>query len=191
MRRDLCYFYPIPVEPVFNAFVQAANQKFGKQCKIDAYKTVNFGLNYSFKYNMNGGALTIHFMPYNNGTAIDMRYTIVQAFGARYQKHADDVLIFTNAVLGAQAQRIQLDINEFLAYETGVSSAPLNTVPQPVQPPMQTPVQQAPVQQAHVQQAPVQQAPVQPAAQPNFCMKCGAPVVPNAAFCIKCGFKLR
>ena len=95
----------------------------------------------------------------------------MQAFGARYQKHADDVLIFTNAVLGAQAQRIQLDINEFLAYETGVSSAPLNTVP--------------------VQQAPVQQAPVQPAAQPNFCMKCGAPVVPNAAFCIKCGFKLR
>ena len=181
MRRDLCYFYPIPVEPVFNAFVQAANQKFGKQCKIDAYKTVNFGLNYSFKYNMNGGALTIHFMPYNNGTAIDMRYTIVQAFGARYQKHADDVLIFVNAVLGAQAQRIQLDINEFLAYETGVSSAPLNTVP----------VQQAPVQQAPVQQAPVQQAPVQPAAQPNFCMKCGAPVVPNAAFCIKCGFKLR
>ncbi|MBQ1474563.1 MAG: zinc-ribbon domain-containing protein, partial [Ruminococcus sp.] len=105
----------------------------------------------------------------------------VQAFGARYQKHADDVLIFTNAVLGAQAQRIQLDINEFLAYETGISSAPLNTVP----------VQQAPVQQAPVQQAPVQQAPVQPATQPNFCMKCGAPVVPNAAFCIKCGFKLR
>ena len=30
MRRDLCYFYPVPVEPVFDAFVQAAKQKFGK-----------------------------------------------------------------------------------------------------------------------------------------------------------------
>lgn len=63
MRRDLFYFYPLPVQPVSDAFVQAANQRFGKQCKVEPYKTVNFGLNYSFKYNMNGGALTIHFMP--------------------------------------------------------------------------------------------------------------------------------
>ena len=54
MRRDLCYFYPVPVQPTFDAFVQAANQQFGKGCKIDAYKTISFGLNYSFKYNMNG-----------------------------------------------------------------------------------------------------------------------------------------
>lgn len=177
MRRDLCYFYPIPVQPVFDAFVQAARQKFGKNCKIDAYKTLSFGLDYSFRYNMNGGSLTIHFMPYNNGTAIDMHYTVVQAFGARYQKHADDVLIFVNAALGAQAQPINIGINEFLAYETGVPSAPLNAAAQPVQ------------QQATQYAQPVQR-PAQPAPQARFCVNCGAPIMPNTAFCTKCGNKL-
>ena len=126
MRRDLCYFYPVPVQPTFDAFVQAANQQFGKGCKIDAYKTISFGLNYSFKYNMNGGTLTVHFMPYNNGTAVDLRYTVVQLAGARYKKHAQDLTMFVDTVLRAQAQPIQLDINEFLAYEAGVPSAPMN-----------------------------------------------------------------
>lgn len=165
MRRDLFYFYPLPVQPVSDAFVQAANQRFGKQCKVEPYKTVNFGLNYSFKYNMNGGALTIHFMPYNNGTAVDLHYTIVQAFGARYQKHADDVLIFVNAALGAQAQRVALDLNQFLAYEAGVPAAPMTYASQPQV--------------------------AQPAAPPKrFCTNCGTPTVPNALFCTKCGKKL-
>lgn len=169
MKRDLCYFYPAPVEPVFDAFVQAANRKFGKSCQIDAYKTINFGLNYSFKYNMNGGSLTLHFMPYQNGTAIDMRYTVVQLMGARYQKHADDVLGFVNSALGLQAQPVVLDINQFLAYEANTPSA----MPQ--------------------QQAPVSAAPVQPQAAPapRFCMNCGVPIQPNASFCTKCGAKLK
>ena len=110
MRKDLCYFYPAPVQPVFDAFVQAANQKFGKNCRIDAYKTISFGLDYSFRYNMNGGSLTLHFMPYNNGTAIDMRYTVIQLMGARYQKHANDVLAFVNSVLQLQAQPVQINL---------------------------------------------------------------------------------
>ncbi len=168
MRRDLFYFYPLPVQPVFDAFVQAANRKFGKQCKVDPYKTVNFGLNYSFKYNMNGGALTIHFMPYNNGTAVDMHYTIVQAFGARYQKHADDVLIFVNAVVGAQAQPVALELNQFLAYETGMPASPMTYRPQPEAQPVQQPS----------------------APQKRFCTNCGTPTAPGAQFCTKCGKKL-
>lgn len=175
MRRDLCYFYPVPVQPAFDAFVQAAKQRFGKNCRIDAYKSLSFGLEYSFKYNMNGGSLTVHFMPYNNGTAIDMHYSIVQAFGAKYKKHADDVLIFVNAALGAQAQPLQIELDQFLAYESGVPAAPLNTAPQPVQ--QAQPVYQQPVQQ-----------PVRP--QARFCVNCGAPIVPNAAFCTRCGKKL-
>ncbi|MBQ3331611.1 MAG: zinc-ribbon domain-containing protein [Ruminococcus sp.] len=181
MRRDLCYFYPLPVQPVFDAFVQAAKQKFGKNCKIDAYKTLSFGLDYSFRYNMNGGALTIHFMPYNNGTAINMRYTMVQLVAGRYKKHADDVLIFVNAALGAQAQPLQLDINQFLAYESGVPSAPLNAVPQPMQQPAAQP--------APMQAQPVRQ-PVQSVPQARFCVNCGAPVAPDTAFCTRCGNKL-
>ena len=171
MRRDLCYFYPVPVQPTFDAFVQAANQQFGKGCKIDAYKTISFGLNYSLKYNMNGGTLTVHFMPYNNGTAVDLRYTVVQLAGARYKKHAQDLTLFVDTVLRAQAQPIQLDINEFLAYEAGVPSAPMNAMP-PAQP-MQQPVQ-----------------PVQPAPERRFCTNCGSPIAPGANFCTKCGAKL-
>lgn len=176
MKRDLCYYYPAPVQPVFDAFVQAANQKFGKNCQVNMFKTISFGLDYSFKYNMNGGSLTLHFMPYNSGTAIDMRYTVVQLMGARYQKHANDVLAFTNTVLGVQAQPIQLDVNQFLAYENSADAVsqptPMNTLQgQPVQPP-----------------APAQQ----PAAAPErkFCTNCGTPIVPNAAFCTNCGMKL-
>ena len=132
---------------------------------------------------MNGGSLTLHFMPYNNGTAIDMRYTVVQAFGARYQKHADDVLIFVNAILGAQAQPIQIDINQFLAYEAGVPSAPMNAAGQPIQQYAQTFQQQAPQPAQPVQQA-------QHAPQARFCVNCGKPISPNAAFCTNCGKKL-
>ncbi|MBQ3265726.1 MAG: zinc ribbon domain-containing protein [Ruminococcus sp.] len=185
MRRDLCYYFAAPLYPVFDAFVQAAKQKFGKNCKIDAYKTISFGLDYSFKYNMNGGSLTVHFMPYQGGTAVDLRYTVVQLMGARYQKHANDVLAFVNSFVGVQAQPIQLDVNQFLAYEANTPSAQVQQGQAPVQQiPAQQPMQQ-PVQQ------PVQQIPVQQAAQQRrFCMNCGTPVMPNAAFCTKCGAKL-
>ena len=184
MRRDLCYFYPMPVNVVFDAYVQAANQQFGKNCKIDAYKTINFGLNYSFKYNMNGGSVTAHFMPYQNGTAIDLRYTIVQAFGARYGKHAEDYTGFANRILGMQAQPIQLDINAFLNYE---ASTPSNVIPTASAQPM---MQQAPVQQVPEQVAPVTQQPAQPAPQKMFCMNCGAKLVEGAMFCMNCGQKI-
>ena len=70
MRRDLVYFYPCPKDAVFNAFLRTANEKFGKNCKKDPNgNSISFGLNFSFRYNMNGGACTIHFMPYQNGTA--------------------------------------------------------------------------------------------------------------------------
>ena len=189
MKKDLCYFYPVPVEPVFDAFVQAAKRQFGKNCKIDAYKTLNFGLDYSFKYNMNGGSLTLHFMPYQGGTAIDMRYTMVQLVAGRYQKQGNDVLAFTDAALGVKAQPISLDINQFLAYEASTPSAAQQPV-QPVQPVQQAqvPLPQQPVQYQPKPQ-PVQQAYTAPAR--KFCVNCGAPLtVENAAFCMQCGCKL-
>ena len=91
MTRDLCYFYPCPLNAVYGAFVQTAAQKFGKDCKQTPMVSISFGLNFSMKYNMNGGACTIHFMPYQNGTAINIRYSVVQLMGARYKKHAQDL----------------------------------------------------------------------------------------------------
>ena len=101
MRRDLVYFYPAPMKLVYDAFYNAANQRFGKDCKADPFKTLQFGLNYSFKYNMNGGSITAHFMPYQNGIAVNLRYTIIQAFGARYQKHAQDYTAYVDGLLNS------------------------------------------------------------------------------------------
>ncbi len=210
MRRDLVYFYPLPINQVYDAFTQGANQKFGKSCKFDPYKTLSFALNFSFKYNMNGGSLTAHFMPYQNGTAVDLRYTIVQAVGARYKAHARDYILFINGILRAQGTLINIPVQQFLDYEARTPSMPRQNfqpaqpqmppqpAPQqqmPVQPPQQqapAPQQQMPVQQQAPmqQQAPVQPAPQQQASRGSFCTKCGAPATPGAAFCTKCGNKL-
>ena len=181
MRRDLVFFYPLPPEPVYRAFVQAANQRFGKECKFEPFVKLSFGLNYSFKYNMNGGVLTVHFMPYQNGTAIDLHYTVVQLAGARYKKHAQDLTQFTDSVLGTRATTLVLDANHFLAYEQSAS---------PVQPMQQIqssqPVQ--PVQSAQPVQPVQTQEPVQYAsAEVCRCDSCGREILPGAKFCAGCG----
>lgn len=171
MRRDLVYFYPVPMKPVYDAFYNAANQKFGKECKADPFKTLQFGLSYSFKYNMNGGSVTAHFMPYQNGTAVNLRYTIVQAFGARYKKHAQDYTMYIDGLLNVRGTLIQLNIQQFLDYE---ARTPSGVLPQ-----------QAPPQQPQPRQIPPQQA-----SNGIVCPKCGSPAAPGSNFCTKCGNKL-
>lgn len=190
MRRDLAYFYPLPVNQVFDAFYRAANQKFGKQCKADPFKTIQFALNYSFKYNMNGGSITAHFMPYQNGTAVNLRYTIVQAFGARYQAHARDYTQFADGLLHTTGKPANINIQQFLDYEARTPS----NMPAQGQPPMQQAPQQQMPQQPMQGQQPMQRPVQQPAPQQgmgnSFCTKCGAPLAQNANFCVKCGNKI-
>ncbi len=166
MRRDLCYFYPCATGDVFNAFIQAANRKFGKDCRvISEGKTLSFGLNYSFKYNMNGGSVTVHLMPYQNGTAVDLRYTIVQLAGGRYKAHARDLTLYTDGILRAKAQPISIDVNAFLSYEQNSPEIPA--------PP--------------VQKAPAQPVPAKTAPADKKCPKCGRAASPSAKFCAGCG----
>lgn len=166
LRRDLVFWYDRPLNDVFAAFVQAANQQFGKNCKIDQGKTISFALNYSFKYNMNGGSLTAHFMPYQNGTAIDLRYTVVQLFGARYKRHAEDLTGFVNSLLQTQGSAVTLALQPFLDYAAQTPSA--------------GPIQVQSEQSPYI-------PPQSPAA--CVCPQCGASITPNAKFCPKCGAK--
>ena len=165
MRRDVVYYYEAPLNAVFAAFVQAANQQFGKNCKIDQGKTISFALNYSFKYNMNGGAVTAHFMPYQNGTAVNLRYSVVQLFGARYMRHANDLTGFVNGLLHVSGSVIELPVQQFLDYEA------------------QTPSAGVQVQSEQSPYVPPQTA------QTVFCPRCGAPISAQAAFCPRCGSK--
>ena len=211
MRRDLVYFYDRPLGAVFDAFVQAANRKFGKNCKIEQNRTISFALNYSFKYNMNGGSVTARFMPYQNGTAVNLRYSIVQLFGARYKAHAQDLTMFVNGLLQTAGSLIQLDVQQFLAYEQQAGPAgpvfvqsaqnpyiPQQQMQQPM-PPQAVPPQAVPPQGS----IPCSQCGAVNNArakfcvrcgremQQSFCPRCGAMPEGTEAFCVRCGNKLR
>jgi len=115
MRRDVCYFFAADVKSVYDAYLAAAtNAKFRRTCNQQPYHTISFNLNFSMKYNMNGGSCTLHFIPYQGGTAVDLRFSIAQLAGARYKKYAEDLTNATVDVLRIPAQPITLDINVFL-----------------------------------------------------------------------------
>lgn len=158
MTRDLFCYYPCPVQNVYGAFLRTANEQFGKNCREEMPGVViSFGLNYSFKYNMNGGAVTLHFMPYQNGTMVAMRYSVVQLFGARYEKHATDMTSYADKLLGAGAQwNKQMKMTDFTAYEANLRGG-----------------------------APVSSAPA--AAGGPVCPNCGSALTPGAKFCVGCG----
>lgn len=114
MRKDLFHYFEADVKTVYEAYVRAANEEFGKACSETPYHTISFGLNYSFKYNMNGGSCHIHFMPYKTGTAVGIRYTIVQLVGARYGAHDSDMKKSVEKKLGISATDVNLEMEEFL-----------------------------------------------------------------------------
>lgn len=205
MRRDVCYYFPTDVVSLFDAYAKAAvNPPFERECKFEAYHTINFGLNFSMKYNMNGGACILHFMPLPDGAAVDMRFVIAQAFGARYEAYAEDLTRQVAAILDLQPTPAQIDVELFLKEENKVTAAPVTVTapaPAPVAPvvapaPVEVPVEAPVVAPAPVEvpvEAPVQtpvEAPVvmpAPAFAPKFCTHCGRPIEADARFCSGCG----
>lgn len=132
MKRDLFHYFESDVKSVYETYVKAAKEKFGKDCSATPYHTVSFGLNYSFKYNMNGGACHVHFIPYKTGTAVGIRYTIAQVFGARYEAHDSDMLNYVERELGVEATGINIDMEEFMKdsnriFDEGLKSSKANT----------------------------------------------------------------
>lgn len=114
MKRDICVFYKKDVPRVYQAYVEAINKRFGKDCSGQPYHTIHFGLSFSFKYNMNGGACTVRLIPYKDGTAVNLRYSIAQAMGARYEKHSDDLNDYVSNILGYAPLRVDIPVEEFL-----------------------------------------------------------------------------
>ena len=205
MRRDLVHYYERDIVSVFEAYKAAAMQKFGKDCRAEPYHTLSFGLNYSMRYNMNGGACTVHFMRYGTGTAVNIRYSIVQVAGARYGAHDAELSSFVTAALGVPVQDLNVPPEVFLQEQNKVTAAPQQAyrqVQQPVQP-VQRPAQQVPrqttpqvAQQTTPQVAQQQQTQRQPQTQQQairpklFCDNCGTKIFPGARFCERCGKRL-
>lgn len=174
MRRDVCHYYERNVQQVFDAYYNAATQRFGKNCKAEPFHTLTFGINMSFRYNMNGGACTVHFMPYYSGTAVDVRYSLAQLMGARYGAYDKVMTDYVCGLLGVPAQPVSINVETFLDPRNQVV---MNAVPNPAMPP----VQAAPMGQ------PLPNVQPTPAAAPAVCSSCGKPLVAGAKFCPYCG----
>ncbi len=197
MRRDICYFFPASVDRVYNAYLTVAtNARFRRECKQEPYHTINFGLNFSMKYNMNGGACTIRFIPHMNGTAINLRFSIAQLAGARYERYAIDLTNEVAAILGTPSQNLKINVNAFLAPENKVTHGQSAPQGQPMNAPQQNFAPQgqpmnAPQQNFAPQSAP---APASPLQTPtggengkNICKTCGNILGDGNKFCAKCG----
>ena len=174
MRRDVGFYVEAGIQEVYQAYLNAAtNKPFERECKQEPYHTISFGVNYSFKYNMNGGSCSIHFMPYGSGTAVNMRFSIAQAVGARYGRYAEDLNKAMREYLPRPIQEKEFDMDEFLKPQNRVTPASLQNAPTP-----------APVVTAAPVATPV---PAPEIAATKFCTGCGAPVPPNGRFCTQCG----
>lgn len=178
LRRDLGFYVEADVKSVYQAYLNAATHKpFERECKQEPFHTISFGMNYSFKYNMNGGSCTIHFMPSGSGTAVNMRFSIAQLAGARYEWYASNLNEAMQKFLPVQPQKARYDMEDFLKPQNQITPAtPMaNVLP-------------------NVQSVP---APAMPLGQPvvatgpksgvEFCRKCGNQLLANARFCSKCG----
>lgn len=184
MRRDLCYFYPADVATVYQAFLTAAqNKPFERSCDATPYVKFSFGVNFSAKYNMNGGAVTIHFMPYNGGTAVNMRFSIAQLGGARCEKYADDLMKYANPIMQCMGQKIELNVELFLnPANQVVAGAPAEA---PAAKHCTNCGQEMEVNARFCIYCGTLAAP-----QKRFCPACGAEATAQAAFCSTCGNKL-
>ncbi len=162
MTRDVGFYLEAPIEKVYEAYLNAAtHEPFERDCKQEPYHMIAFGVNFSFKYNMNGGACHIRLMPSGNGTAVNMRFSIAQGVGARYERYAEDLNKAMQRFLPIVPQKRSYNADDFLNPHNQVT-------PESIQP------------------APVAQ-PVAPAAPGKFCTNCGNPLEPGNRFCNQCG----
>ena len=164
MRRDLGFYIEAPIEQVYNAYLQAATHPpFSRSCRQEPFHTISFGMNFSFKYNMNGGSCTLHFMPYGSGTALNIRFSIVQGAGARYGLYAKNLNLSMQNYLPCIPQPANYNINDFLQPENRVTPSGVAPSPNPQ----------------------VFEAPVIP--HTMLCCHCGNPLPFGSRFCVHCG----
>ena len=189
MRRDICYVFPVDVTRLYNAYLTVAtNSRFRRECKQEPYHTLQFGLNFSMKYNFNGGSCTVRFMPVEGGSAVNMRFSLAQLAGARYEKYARDMTDEVIAILNVTPAKADIDVDAFLS-QPGAPVAPAPVAPAPVAP---APVAPAPVAPAPVVTAPVVTAPVVTAPVGEmFCTNCGQKIPASAKFCCYCGNRVQ
>ena len=182
MRRDVQYLYPADTVSVYNAFLKAAsNEPFGRSCSEEPHSAISFGINFSMKYNMNGGSCIIKFFPTEGGTLVNMRFIIAQALGARHEKYAEDLISYVNPILNTTPSSASFDPENL---EQKVQAA--SSVRQEPAPAEDAKAEESvPTPPADFNSA----APTPPAA-PAFCSNCGNRLGIGDSFCGMCGTRV-
>ena len=118
MRRDLFHYFEADLITVFKGFKDAIQYDFKTSEEVKEYYEIKGGLPWGWfnKYNMNGGVFVVHFMPYETGTAIAIRYVFAK-FGARYGAYDQDLIRFVEKRIAIKAKDITLVMEEFLKPE--------------------------------------------------------------------------
>ena len=180
MRRDVSYFFNTDVVTLFNAYLMASkNAPFERSCNEEPYHTFSFGLNFSMKYNMNGGSCTLHFIPYADGAAVDLRFTLAQLVGARYEAYAKDLTMKASEILRISPQKLDIAIDLFVKPENKVCVSDVQTAARPSSP-------QPEINFQNIQ--PTSGNPVETNfVKTSFCTECGRQIIPHAKFCAGCG----
>jgi hypothetical protein len=141
MRRDICFYIEADVKSVYQAYLNAATHSpFDRSCQQQPYHMISFGVNNSFKYNMNGGACTLHFMPQGTGTAVNMRFSIAQLMGARYERYAEDLNKAMQAFLPVAIRQASYNVDDFLKPQNQLTPSSFQPAPAPKSAPAPAPV---------------------------------------------------
>lgn len=167
MRRDVGFYVEADIRQVYDAYLKAAmNPPFERSCKQEPLHTISFGINFSFKYNINGGSCNIHLMPMGAGTAVNIRFSLAQAAGARYELYANNLNAAVQRFLPVRITPANYNMDDFLRPENQLTEA---SAPQAIVAPQQAP------------------APTPQPAPAGFCTACGNGLQAGARFCGKCG----
>lgn len=198
MRQDECYFFNTDVVTLYNGYLRAAQEPpFERSCKEEPYHTITFGVNFSFKYNFNGGSCIMRFIPYQGGAAVNLRFVLAQGAAGRTGRYAQDLTDQAVKYIGAEWHKSKIDVELFTLDENKVvqglnSTVYVPPVPQPSPEPVveavpvytYTPVNE-PVS------VPVELPKTNPMAEEGIiCLKCGRKMPTDAAFCSSCGSAL-
>lgn len=162
MKKEFCHYYPKPVEEIFTAYDRAVKVVFGADAEKAPNKLIEFDLEYSFKYNINGGGCSIRFTESNGGTLVGLSYVIAGAMGARCNACDLDLTEEVEQIVGVQSKNVYEEFDELVRR--------MNTPPPP---PRGYGAGQGNMPHD--------------GGRANFCSRCGKPFAPNDNFCTNCG----
>lgn len=171
MIRDVCYFFETDVQSLYRAYLKAAGgEQFRGECGQEAYNSFAFGLNYPDVYNISGGVCKLSFIPYKNGSAVNISVSCEEA-DAKFGKFAEDLTQEVANLLCKAAYYINIAAEEFAKENSGAvqgEEAEAKTD-------FQNTATSKPNSQLFI---------------PRFCTNCGNALKEGTNFCSNCGAKI-